>query len=166
MAKTATAPAERLVAERDGSVMFMSRRANLRLVKEARYDIHNPQGKKIGQNPGQVLVFRDGVLRIPSSGAVTLEDQREGDAEEILEWLRGHRLFQDKDDGFWEITLPAPPISMAETEALLEIVSDQDEARLVEFIEQERAGWAREDLLEMAERYLNKLRERVGGGGA
>lgn len=155
---TETIEQERLVATPDSHVLFMCRRSDLRLVKTPRYPRYGPGGQQVGEKPGEVVAFRDGTLRVPRTGMAILEDGRQVDAEEIVEWLEGHRLFTDSEDGFWRVDPTAPPVSQAEIDALNDIVLDLDEDKLLAFIEQERAGWGRDDLLASAERVLERMR--------
>lgn len=157
---------ERLVATPEDTVLFMCRRADLRLTKTPRYPIRGASGQQVGETQGQVVAFRDGVLRVPKDGPVVLEDGRETDSGEVIAWLEKHRLFRDLEDGFWRVDPTAPLVSSDEIAALLEIVALYDEEKLVAFIEQERSGWAREDLLGTAETALERMRKIQAEGAA
>lgn len=158
---TATATEDRaqelLVQTPEESLLFMARRRDLRLVKTPRYDRFGAGGQKMGEVPGEAVAFRDGVLRVPREGKVTLEDGRQTDAADILEWLEGHRLNKDVNDGFWRVDPTAPPVSQEELRSLMEIAMALDEERLRVFIDQERNGWCREELLSTAEEALERL---------
>lgn len=156
---TATIEPESLVAAPDDHVVFYSRRQDLRLVKTPRYPIYGPGGREMGTQLGEAVQFRDGQLRVPLKGKMRMDDGREMPAVEVRDWLENHRLFSDREDGFWRIDPEAPPVSREELDALTQIALDFDEERLVAFIEQERSGWAREDLLGTAEKALERMRE-------
>lgn len=163
---TATVEQERLVAAPEDHVLFMSRRSELRLVKTPRYPIHGPSGQKVGEAPGEALAFRDGTLRVPLEGSVRLEDGREVPAGPIREWLEQHKLFTDREDGFWRIDPVAPPISREEFDAMMDLVLELDAEKLEALIEQERAGWNREDLLASAERSLARVKAALEAAAA
>lgn len=150
---------EFLVSAPEDSVLFMCRRSDLRLVKTPRYPIRGAAGQQVGEEPGQVISFRDGALRLPKDGTVLLEDGREADVEEVVAWLDRHRLNGDTEGGFWRVDPTAPPISRAELDQLMELVLELNDEKLQRFIDQERAGWERTDLIEAAEKALEKVLE-------
>lgn len=158
---TAEQAPETFVSTPESHILFMARRADLRLVKTPRYPIYGPSGAKVGEQPGEVVAFRAGVLRVPSDGEAELEDSRKISSADLLEWLEDHRLHDDREDGFWRVELPAPAITQDEVTALTRILGDFDVAKLEAFVQQERAGWARPELLEPAEEALTRLKALV-----
>lgn len=138
------------------TVMFTAVRDGLRLVKRARYPIFGPGGRAVGEEPGQAVVFRDGMLRVPPEG-IMLEDGRRMDADEALEWLRAHRLFGNVEDGFTEIAQAAPPVSQDELSAMM--AAAYDDVALERIIAAEKSGWQRDSLLVPAREALARLRE-------
>ncbi|HEY4096160.1 MAG TPA: hypothetical protein VGM33_11635 [Baekduia sp.] len=150
---------EPLVSAPENTILFMCRRSDLRLVKTQRYPIRGASGQQVGETPGEVVAFRDGALRLPKEGTVRLEDGRAVDVAEILAWLEDHRLNGDTQGGFWRVDPTAPAISRAELDQLMEMVLELDDEKLQRFVDQERAGWGREDLLEAAEKALMKVLE-------
>jgi hypothetical protein len=127
-------------------VELVSRRQNLRLVMEPSYDIFNGP-RKVGVSPSKTVAFYDGRYQLPPSGEITYEDGRKGDASEALEWLRTHRLYGDREEGFWEMPRVAPAVSQEETRVLLGALAKLDEETLLKALEEERTGWAREDFI-------------------
>lgn len=156
---------DRLVSAPETTVLFMARRRELRLTWETRYPIRDPRsGLPAGNTKGRYVAFRDGAFRCPRSGTVVLRDtldggQSEVDAAELIEWLEKHPLNGNRHEGFWEVVEPAPAVSREELQALMDAATTFDEERLEAILEQERAGWGREDLIETAERALGRLRE-------
>lgn len=151
-------PDEQLVQTPEDTVLFMCRRSDLRLTKTARYPVFGAAGQKVDETRGEVVAFRAGVFRCPKEGAVMLEDGREADAAEIVAWLERHRLFSDIEDGFWRVDPSAPPIGGDEIKALMDLVLKLDDEGIERFIEQETAGWNREDLLDTATTSLEQVR--------
>jgi hypothetical protein len=151
-----SAIAEPLVSQPARQIIFRSRREDLRLTKVQRYPIYGPGGMKVGEQPGQVVAFRDFTFACPPSGKVRLEDNREADAAEVIAWLESHPLIGNREEGFWRDEQPAPPVSQDEIDALM--TATLDEEKLVAIIEQERAGWARDAILVPAQRSLEELR--------
>jgi hypothetical protein len=152
-----TATEERLVSSPETSVLFMCRRSDLRLVKHPRYPIYGPAGRKVGEERGEILAFREGVLRVPKDGEVELEDGRKISSAEAIEFLDGHRLKDSLEEGFWRVDPTAPPVSQGEISKLLEISYDED--LLLALIAQEEAGWNRDALIVPAKETLERLRE-------
>ncbi len=152
------------ISKPSSSVLFTSARDGLRLTKEQRYPVYGPSGAKVGEQPGKALRFQDGALRVDESG-VDMADGGRLPAAEALEFLRGHRLFGDKQEGFWEVQQAAPPVSQAELEALMnaawEATTTVSEGPLSRLIDAEEAGWARESLLAPAREHLEKLRAKI-----
>lgn len=149
---------ERLVAPPDASLLFMSRRSDLRLVKVPIYPRYGAGGQKVGEERGQAVAFRDGVLRVPRDGKLTLEDGRTVDAQEVAEWLAEHRLNGNSEEGFWKVDPVAPPVSREEQERLVDAALALDDEMLQEIIDQERAGWNRADIIEVAQGGIEKIR--------
>lgn len=156
---TATPETEQLVAPRETSVLFMSRRSNLRLVKTPIYPQYGPGGGKVGDLKGETVEFTDGTFRCPPQGEIVLADGRKADAAEILAWLESHMRLKDTEDGFWRVDPSAPAPTPAEIDAIVSAATEFDEDRLAAIVEQERAGWAREAILDPAERGLERMRE-------
>lgn len=143
----------------DQAVTFSARRSELRLVKTPKHPIYGPNGQRQGETVGETIAFRDGVLRVPTSGKVTLEDGRPASAEEILEWMRGHRLFGNADSGFVEIGQVAPPVSQEEMEVITDAAIALDIETLEAIKREESAGWARETVLATVEKALTGVAE-------
>jgi hypothetical protein len=160
-----TATLEAPVSQPEPYDLFMCRRSELRLTKVARYPIMGPGGQKTGEHPGQAIAFRDGVLRVPHHGVVTLEDGREVDADDVRRFLLGHKLLGDWQEGFWRVDPVAPPVSQAELDTLLEAGMAFDEAAVTAIIEAERAGWNREALINAAVKALDGI-QRVNAEAA
>lgn len=153
------AAAEQLVAPTETSYLYMSRRADLRLVRIPRYPIFAGGGRQVGEEPGQMLQFIENTLRVPKDGKVMLADGRRVDSGEILQWLDSHRRYGDVEDGFWRVDPTAPPVSQDELDRLLDAALNYDQDLLEEIVRQERAGWGRSQIIESAERSLAKIRE-------
>lgn len=143
----------------DQAVTFSARRSELRLVKTPKHPIYGPNGQRQGETVGETIAFRDGVLRVPASGKVTLEDGRQASAEEILEWMRGHRLFGNADGGFVEIGQVAPPVSQEEMQVITDAAIALDIETLEAIKREESAGWARETVLTTVEKALTGVAE-------
>lgn len=162
-----TTTEERLTAAPETSVVFLARRRHLRLTKRQRYALRDPaSGQVTGFTPGEFVGFRDGVVRIPKEGKVKLEDTLNGgecelDAPDVLAYLRAHKLFGDIHEGFWEMAAVAPPHGKLELDTLTQAALNLDEGKLVAFIEQERAGFDRADVIEAAESTLRQVREML-----
>lgn len=143
----------------ENAVTFTARRSELRLVKTAKYPIYGPNGQPQGETVGETVKFRDGILKVPARGKVTLEDGRDADAAEILSWLKGHRLYQNADDGFIELQQVAPPVSQQEMEALTDAAIALDVETLEAIKREEEAGWGRADLLTTVDKALKGVGE-------
>jgi hypothetical protein len=149
------------------NVMFKSRRKGLRLTVTPRYTTRNPvSGQPTGETKGIFIAFLEGpdggYFSFPATGPVKLVDSLNGgesemDAEKVLEWLEGHRLFGDRFEGFWREELTAPAVSREELQVLMDAALEFDEDKLRALIEQEEAGWAREDLLSTARGALERI---------
>ena len=154
---------EILVAPADSTVLYMSRRSELRLTKRRRFPVRNPvTGEVEGVSPGEFVAFRDGQVRIPKEGTVTLQDSLDGgtaevEAADVHKWLASHRLFGNQTEGFWRVDPTAPPVSNDELGALMDAALGLDADTLEEIIRQEREGWGREQILERAQDALEKI---------
>lgn len=148
---------EPLVAARDTKVLFMARRSELRLVKTPILPRFGVAGQKVGDVPGQTVCFRDSTYRCPVDGEIRYEDGRPGDAAEVLEWLKGHHLLGDVNEGFWIVDPTAPAPTEAEMSALLVAATDGDKDRLRAAIEQETVGWGRPAILKAAQAALDRI---------
>lgn len=154
------APDAPLVAPTDKTILWMSRRSDLRLTKRARRTVRNLNtGELEGVTPGQYVGFRDGQIRIPKEGTVTIQDTLDGGefeipAEEMNAWLERHRLNGDRQEGFWRVDPTAPPVSQAEMQTMMTAALEVDVATLAHIVEQEEKGWQREQILEPARKAL------------
>jgi hypothetical protein len=154
---------EILVAPTDKTVLYMSRRSELRLTKRRRFPVRNPvTGEVEGTTPGEFVAFRDGQVRIPKSGTVTLVDSLDGgeaevDAAEVHKWMENHRLFDNQLEGFWRVDPLAPPVSDDEMRALMDAALTLDEEMLREIARQEAEGWGREQILTRVDDALAKI---------
>jgi hypothetical protein len=151
---------QQMVSVPDTSTLFMARRGELRLIKRPIRQTRNVEGNPADTIPGEAVAFHDGVLRVPPRGKVRLDDGREGDAADILEWLQRHPLKGDWEEGFWQVDHTAPPPSQAELDTLQELAMDLDADGLERFIAQELDGWERQELIEVAEKSLARVREK------
>lgn len=152
---------EQLVSRPDTKLLFMCRRRDLRLVRTPRYPVYGASGQKVGEKPGEVLAFRDGVLRVPADGKVVLEDGREVDAASVVEWLESHRLNGDIEEGFWRVDEMAPPPSADELRALMNAAMRLDVATLEAIIAQEELGWQRPGIIDPARESLEQITQAL-----
>jgi hypothetical protein len=162
----ATAEGELLVQSKP-NVMFRSARKNLRLTMEARYPIVNPVTQRpAGVTKGKFVAFREtakgGLLTFAEKGPVKLIDTLDGNeaempAEELIEYLEGHRLFGDRFDGFWRETIEAPAVTREEVQVLMDAALEFDEDKLNLLIEQEEQGWGRSELLDTARGAVERI---------
>src|SRR4051794_8765586 len=159
MAATATDEVQTLVSTPEKGALFMAIREDLRLVKFPRYPQFGAGGQKVGENFGEVVPFRDGVLRVPATGTITLEDGREADAGEVLAFLENHRLRGDMNEGFWRVDPTAPPVSKDELKALMRAAATLDTESLERALSAERDGWDRPDMIEAIEENLATVSE-------
>lgn len=155
-----------LTAQPESTILFMSRRSGLRLTWMPRYPLRDARtGAPSGVSESRHIGFVDGALRIPREGdKVTLADTLDGGtftapAEEIIEWLEGHRLFGDIFEGFWRVDPTAPPASETELQALLIAATNLDDETLRRFIAEEEAGWNREAVLVVAREGLARVEQ-------
>jgi hypothetical protein len=148
-----------LVAEPPNRVLFFARRDSLRLTMTARYATRDPvSGQPTGQTPGKFVAFRDFRFEVPPTGEVTIVDSTI-EAAEVVEWLKRHRLFGDREEGFWLYEEPAPAITAAEQQRVSDAALEHDVATLEEMLAQERAGWAREEFVANLTDTIRKIRE-------
>jgi hypothetical protein len=163
---TATAPevTGALVQQPEPTVLFISKREWLRLVKTGRYPMIIPTtGERIGMTAGVTVSFApDGEFRCPLEGDVTVMDpggagEATLPAKELLDWLQRHPRCGDPNEGFYRVDPKAPPLSKAETERLVALATAGDTESLREVIEQERAGWDRQELIEIAQGAVDRL---------
>lgn len=162
---------DQLVSQPDRGTIFLARRDGLRLTKVSRYPIRGASGQQVGETPGEVLVFRDARFYCPAEGTVAVEDGREIDAAEVRAWLLGgtvvkdgqevtfrpHRLLGDVNEGFWAVETKAPPVSREELDRIVNATMQWDVPTLERILEQERAGWEREDVLQVAEGAIERI---------
>lgn len=155
---------EVLVSPTDSTVLYMSRRSELRLTMVPRYPkLNQVTGQKQGDTKGVFIGFRDGQVRIPKTGEYVTVDTLDGgesapmQAEEIHEWMGRHRLFGNQLEGFWRVDPTAPPVSSEEMQAMMDAALTLDEETLQEIVRQETAGWGRAQILERAEDALAKI---------
>lgn len=150
------------------AVIFMARRRELRLTMIPRQPQFIPgSGVRSGMTKGRSMGFKDGTLRIPTDredGMVTGRDTAdagdwEAPVDEILSWLRNHRLFGDREEGFWEVPQVAPGISSGEIAELQRAAIKLDVDELEAFVKREESGWNREELLSIARDSLAQARE-------
>jgi len=152
---------EGAIAQPDQRVVYLSRRSDLRLIRVARQPRHNVAGMKIGEDPGQAVQFVEGKLTLPLEGKVRIDQGREADAVEIREWLEGHHIFGNVEEGFWRVDPAAPPLSAAEMSMFQELVLKLDVEGLRRCLEAERNGWARTDIVAVLEESIEKVGEVV-----
>lgn len=156
---------ETLVSPTDSTVLYMSRRSELRLTKRRRFPVRNPvTGEVEGTTPGEFVAFHDGQVRIPKEGDVRLVDSLDGGeatvpAEDVHKWMVGHRLFGNQLEGFWRVDPTAPPVSQDEMRVMMNAATTLDEETLREIVRQEEAGWARDDILSVAREALDRIGE-------
>jgi len=143
-----------VLSKPEKAVTFTARRSELRLVRASKYDVYGPNGQRQGVTAGETVAFRDGLLKVPMSGQMKLEDGRKAEAAEILEWLKEHSLHGNLDEGFIEIKQAAPPVSAEERDAVVQSAIALDIASLQKMKAAEAAGWNRPDLIETIEKAL------------
>lgn len=150
-----------LVSQPDGSVLFMARRSNLRLVKRPIRIKRDAEGNAIDQTAGETIEFKDGVFRCPIEGECVLTNGARVPSEIIVKWLEGHILKDDTQEGFWRVDPTAPPLSQAELGTLQTLAIDLDADGLAQFIADELKGWQREELLSVAKGTLERVEARL-----
>ncbi len=152
---------QEVVSQPTATATYCSRRSELRLVRVPIRPIWGEGGVKRGETEGQRLVFRDGLLTVPLEGTVRLDGNHEADAKEIVDWLDNHVLNGDANDGFWRVSRVAPAPSSQELSALMAAAVKLDTDFIEAFIETERGGWNREELIETAQGALEKVQQAV-----
>lgn len=150
---------ETLVSSPSKSVMFMSRRSELRLVKKPQQPVFGPGGSQVRIEAGETLAFKDGRLDVPTDRPVSLEAGETAAPDEVLEFLRGHKFLDDLYDGFWEVDPVVPAPSEDEMSTLIAIAQAHDVQKLEAYLEQETAGYARPVLVQAATNALEQARE-------
>lgn len=150
-----TAPA---LSTPEQAVTFTARRRDLRLVKVPIYPVFGAGGMKVGEQPGETIQFTDGVFTCPTSGAVRLADGRDGDAAEVLAFLKAHRLNGNIFEGFVEVAQAEPIPSADDMDAIVQAAEQLDVARIEELIATEEAGWNREAILTVARGSLERVK--------
>jgi hypothetical protein len=134
----ATMEAEQLVEAPPEGVVFLARRRGLRLVRVSVEPIWGAGGRKVGDTKGHTVEFRD--------GRFVCEKKDDPDGR-VLEFLRTHARNGDPNEGFWEVTPSAPAVTMNELQAAMLAATNFEVDKLQAMLEQEEAGWAREELL-------------------
>lgn len=148
-----------LVSQPSREITYAARRSKLRLVMKPVYPIFGGDGRKVGEAPGVTIPFREGILRLPTEGVVQAEDGRPVEVAELHAWLQGHRMFGDREEGFFIMEVEAPPISPDELSNLMDAAMMLDVDGLEAIIEQEREGWNRPGIVDVAQAHLEKIRE-------
>lgn len=137
------------------SHVFLARRAGLRIVFKPRRDQIDESGARLtGAKPGLAVEFRDGVLRVPKEGDMSVAEGATAKASDILALLENHPLNGDRGEGFWLSPEIAPEPSGEETGELLGLAQKFDVDGIKEFIKTEKAGWNREKIIAPAEEAL------------
>lgn len=160
---SATATIEQQHVSRPTTAVYRAARTDLRLVKKRRRPIRDPATSEvIGTTEGQVVAFVGGVVEIPLEGTVVLRDTSDaGECElpvdEVLAWLDRHKLIGNPHEGFVKVEVAAPAPSQEELSRLMEAAWDED--MLAGIIEQERAGWGREAIINVAQGALERVRK-------
>jgi hypothetical protein len=183
---TATIEApEQLVAQPRKVVTYYSRRQALRLVMKPRRPERSPTtGEVIGETLGYSLQFetfidqvrleqlksagvdereaqaaaRYGRWECPTEGPVTLEyGQVFEDASIVYQWLEKHKMNGDSLEGFWRIDPTVPPVTQDEMKRLMEAATMHDTETLTAILEQEMAGWGREDIVSAARDAIDRI---------
>lgn len=166
---------EMLVQQPEASVLFISKRSELRLVKEGRYPVVIPTtGQRIGMTSGVVISFApNGEFRCPQSGKVKVMDpggageatldandtvnERGEKVQGLLNWLQDHLRCGDPNEGFYRVDPKAPPIGQRENEAIVNAATEGDIETLEAIIAQERAGWNREPVIAIAQGAVDRI---------
>lgn len=129
---------EELVAAPPDGVIFLARRRGLRLVRVAVEPIWGAGGRKVGDTKGHTVEFRD--------GRFVCEKKDDPDGK-VLDFLRAHARNGDPNEGFWEVTPTAPAVTMNELQAAMLAATNFEVDKLQAMLDQEEAGWARDELL-------------------
>ena len=115
---------QQMVAVPDTSSLFMARRSELRLIKKSIMQTRDAEGRPAETIPGQAVQFHDGVLRVPAGGKMRLEDGRECNAKDVLDWLERHPMNGDWQEGFWRVDPTAPAPSQDELDKLQDLAME------------------------------------------
>lgn len=156
---------EALVQQPDPSVLFIAKRSDLRLVKSGRYPIILPTGERIGMTAGATVSFApNGEFRCPLEGEVTIMDpggagEAKLPAEELLKFLEKHPRCGDPNEGFYRVDPKAPPLGQEEQQRIVEAATAWDVDTLRAIVAQEREGWNREQVIEVAQGAIQRVEE-------
>jgi hypothetical protein len=75
----------------------------------------------------------------------------------VLAWLEDHRAIGNIEEGFWRVDPTAPAPSREELQTLTRAAFSLDTEKLERLIEQEEAGWRREDILVIAREAVENI---------
>jgi hypothetical protein len=152
--------------------VFQSQREDLVLVVEKDPFTMGPNGEKVF-GTGKHVQFVDGHLYVPLDGEDVIGTRGERiDAQELLVYLEGgknadgkkvspHPMFGNHDEGFWRHYEAPPAVSEAESDELLVMAEERDLDGIERFIEAERDGWNRSELLKVAEGSRDRVAARL-----
>lgn len=138
--------------------MFAARREDLRLIKVPRYPVRDAGGRQVSESLGEAVQFRRGVLEVPTDGGLMLEDGREIAGADLIPWLEKHRLFGNREEGFFKVEVAAPAPSEEEMQALMNAAIALDEEKLEAILSEEQAGWARDAIVNVAREGVERIR--------
>jgi hypothetical protein len=141
---------------------YVARREELWLtVKRDKPIMEN--GERVDFETGERIGFKDGMLKVPTGKGETFKGARgeKLDGPAAIKFLENHALFGHKEEGFWLLELPAPAPTESEQGELIRLAEEQDVAGIEAFIEAERAGYAREELLKIASDTLERVKARL-----
>lgn len=151
--------------------VFQSAREGLTLVMEKDpYSLKGNGEKDWGV--GKHVAFVDGHLRVPLSGMTRGTRGEQIDAKLLLLFLEGghdsegndvlaHPMFNNREEGFWRHYEPAPAVTKSESDELLVLAEERDLEGIEVFIERERDGWNRPELLKIAEGTRDRVHGRI-----
>lgn len=139
---------------------FVSKRENLVIVVEKDPFTRGPDGERVF-DVGKHVGFVDGQLRVPLEGVATGTRGEKMDAAELIEFLEDHILFGNREEGFWRYYEAAPAVSQEESDQLIVFAEERDLEGIESFIEAEREGWNRPDLLRVAEGTRDRVKARL-----
>lgn len=160
---------EERVAPPKPQAVFMSRRAELCLVMEKDPYVITVSGDK-DYGVGKRLNFVEGRFVVPLDEETMLIDRDvEVSCQAVLDFLEGsaerkvrpHKMFGNKEEGFWRHEEAAPLPTKVELEAVVRMAEESDLEGLDALIEAERDGWARPQVLELAEGTYERVLARV-----
>lgn len=138
--------------------MFFSARSGLRLVKVRQMAVRGAEGQQTDTTPGQTVEFIDHKFFVPRKGQVMLKGEP-CDAAELVEWLRNHRAFEDREEGFWEHKETPPTISAAEIDEITNLAIAHDSKGLEALVRRERQLWNRPEVIERVENAIGQVSE-------